>query len=445
LTKSGLRKIRKFLFLFYTFLIVLISEEGRARVYEIGPEKEFSQISQVPLDSLNPGDTVKFFFREKPYQEKFIIRRSGRKNNPIRIMGVPHNGKLPVLEGSMAVQFQKDKSEQSGRWLIKIGDDGPGDFVEISNLYLRNANNRQQFIEYKTIREYAGNASGVFVKYGRNVTISGCVIQSCGNGVQTSYAPNVANVVLDNCTLFDNGNFKNRNSFLEHNVYLCGINTRVQFCRFGEPHSDGNNIKDRGVNTVIRHNWIEGGKNRQIDFVDHAGYGKADAYVYGNVIIQGDNIHNRNMIHWGGDSGGSRAGTLFFFNNTVIGKSQEALYFMVRFMDCRLWLVNNAFVGMGLLWNGTGGLTGSNNWFSNNINIPPRGLGESGLNPMFKNLQGVPFVPGVASPLVNSGTSSLPLKLEFMPKPNGGGYLRPKDNQKDIGAYESTNQLTVYK
>ena len=37
----------------------------------------------------------------------------------------------------------------------------------------------------------------------------------------------------------------------EHNVYLQGAFTIVQFCKFGEPFADGQNIKDRRSTFVV--------------------------------------------------------------------------------------------------------------------------------------------------------------------------------------------------
>ena len=55
-----------------------------------------------------------------------------------------------------------------------------------------------------------------------------------------------------------------------------------------------------GFKTIIRYNWVEGGWSRQMDLVDNRKYKRADAYVYGNVIVQGEKPRNRQMIHWGG-------------------------------------------------------------------------------------------------------------------------------------------------
>lgn len=417
--------------------VAVIASAGHAysRIFEVGPGMNYERISDVPLDALNPGDTVKIQYREEPYREKIIIRRSGTEESPIVIQGVPEGGKLPIIDGSNAVQIQKEKWPQSGRWLIKIGDGAPASHVIVRNLHLRNANNTQVFCEKTGVHPYADNAAGIFVRISKDVLIDNCIVHSCCNGIQTSYGPDVSNVTLNRCWIFDNGDHLNPLK-MEHNVYLCGTNTVVQFCRFGEPHSDGNNLKDRGLDTVIRYNWIEGGKNRQLDLVDYKGYRNADAYVYGNVIIQGDIVHNTNMIHWGGDLGFSRSGTLFLFNNTIIAKHEQALFLVIRYPDCGIEMKNNVFVGTGNLCDRTVNLRGSHNWFSSSIQGSLSVFGWRGMVPGFCTFRGIIYMPCPASSIIDSGTLNIPKSLDYMPSPFGGKFQRPRDSKIDIGAYE---------
>lgn len=427
---------------FFAFLLLTFfyAHSAYAAIYEVGPKKIYKTISNVPFDSLEPGDTVKIYYKAEPYHEKFIIRCSGTKDNPIIIKGIPHKGKRPVIDGSSASQGQKERWTQSGRWLIKAGDGTPAHYVQIKNLELRNANNLQQYRKKGSDAEYdyEDNAAGVFIRLGRNVLISNCVIHSCGNGIQTTYGPDVSHAKISGCLIYDNGNHKNLNSSQEHNVYLCGTHTTVQFCRFGVPHSDGNNIKDRGVDTIIRYNWIEGGKNRQIDLVDHKEYVQADAYVYGNVIVQGQDVNNDNMIHWGGDSGSSRSGTLYLFNNTIVGKVKTTRFIVVRYPDCNVEIKNNVFVGSGKLWNGKGILFGSNNWFSYDITLHSSlNVGIQGTMPGFLLVPNMQYMPGLGSILINMGTNKVPKRMKYMPRSFTGGIRRPQDKYMDIGAFEA--------
>ncbi len=444
--KSFLGGCIRSLFAVIWMLIVTANAEGT--IYQVGPEKRFKNINDVPLDSLEPGDIVKIFYRDKPYTDRFIIRRSGTEEKPIVFSGVPSNRKLPVIDGRFARQDQKEYWKNSGRWLIKIGDKDPGSHVIIQNLVLRNANNSNPTFEPDGKRFYTANAAGIFVRSGKNVTIQNCRIHSCGNAVLTYYAPEVTHLKLRRCIIYRNGDHVNRSSDQEHNVYLQGTNTIVEFCHFGKPNSNGQNLKDRGLNTIIRYNWIEEGLNRQLDLVDHKQYTNADAYVYGNVIIQGKTPQNFNMIHWGGDSGYSRSGTLFFFNNTVVGHHSRNRFIDVQYSDCKVDLRNNAFVGTGLLWNLRGTLRGTNNWFSSSLKLPEgKYLGLQGDNPGFLMNFVVPFMPFPGSDLINTGIPNTPLPVKHMPFPNARGLKRPIYQITDIGAYEFSPSLVkkIYK
>ena len=417
----------------------VLFSQAYAAVFEVGPGQAYRHIFQVPLDSLDPGDVVKIYYREKPYNEKFILRRSGTSQAPIVITGIPSGGKLPVIEGRNAVQQQNDFAHNTGRYLIKIGEKEPGDFVVIRNLHLRNANNSNVHVsDEKELKSYTDNAAGIFLFHGRHVTISKCVIESCGDGILTNYSPNVTHATISHCYFSNNGNFKNPGSSQEHNIYLQGKRSTVEFSYFGPPHSNGHLIKDRGWSTVIRYNWISGGANRQLDLVDHEAYDNADAFVYGNVIVQGRQIQNYNMIHFGGDSVHIRTGDLFFFNNTVVSNSANTIFIYNRFSRNTLFLMNNAFVGQGTLWNGKGRLRGHNNWINQGVKGPfDWTLGTRGRNPGFLSGFIIPYVPSAFSPLIDKGSNRTPFPVEYMPKPNGGGVRRPKRIKMDIGAYEA--------
>lgn len=341
-----------------------------------------------------------------------------------------------MIDGEGALPVQTDISRQYGRWLIKIGDNASADYVIIRNLHLRNANNTNSYVFQGRWMEYQDNAGGVFIKKSRNIRIENCMISSCGNGVISGYMPHVDNVLIDGCIIYDNGNHKNPGSAYEHNIYMGSGRTLIQFSRIFDPHT-GHCIKDRSNKTTIRYNWIEGGQNRQLDLVDHESYQPAHAVVYGNVIVQGKKQQNRNMIHWGGDQNISRSGVLYLFNNTIIGRSSRTDFLMTRYPDCAVQMKNNLFKGMGRLWNHVGQIYGSNNWFSNTIEIPvAQALGAKGISPGFLSDPENPYRLGPGSMAVDAGTPGIPVQVRYMPKPDSGRWKRPWVGNLDIGAYE---------
>lgn len=290
----------KYLMLFLIMLTFTYPIFANAETYDIGPGREFSHLSDFDWDSLDPGDIVKIHSTDEPYREKLVIRRSGSKREPIVIKGVPDsNGKLPVIDGDRARNFQRFcEPLKSRRGLLVLGDCDPSNNIVIEGLELRNANNINKFLMGKELVGYANNAAGIFLNRGINVKVRKCIIHSCCIGIITSYYPDVDDFVLSSSHIYDNGDFTGER--WGHNVYLCARRQLLQFNRFGDLRSDGNNIKDRSQQTVIRYNWIEGGMSHQIDLVESRKYKKADALVYGNVILQGRKVKNPKMVFYGG-------------------------------------------------------------------------------------------------------------------------------------------------
>jgi hypothetical protein len=382
---------------------------------------------------------VQIHGKEAPYREKVVIRRSGTKEKPIIIRGVPDSqGRLPVLDGDRAKNFQKlCEPNKVARGLLILGDCSPADNILIQGLKLKNANNKNRFFLGNQLIPYADNAAGIFVNKGDNVRIKKCVINSCCMGIMTSHYPHVGDFTLSSSFIHENGDFSGKG--WGHGVYLCARRTVIEFNRFGDLCSDGNVIKDRSQTAVIRYNWIEGGMSHQIDLVEdnQNSYKNANAYVYGNVILQGHKVRNPKMILFGGDVGGSRQGILYFFNNTVYGKTRTPRAFVfVNKPDCSALLQNNVMLGGKNIWMGSGSVSGSNNLFSHGAHT--EGIVNSfyGGVEQFVRHGPIPYLPKPGALLINTGTFRIPAKVKYMPAPFTGGTRRPVKGTIDIGAFE---------
>jgi hypothetical protein len=66
---------------------------AQATTYEVGPGKTYANISNVPWESLQPGDLVLIYWRATPYKEKWVICRQGTAAAPIIVRGVPGTGR----------------------------------------------------------------------------------------------------------------------------------------------------------------------------------------------------------------------------------------------------------------------------------------------------------------------------------------------------------------
>jgi hypothetical protein len=316
-------------------LIAASVTPASAALYEVGEGKPFGTIGAVPWESLQAGDTVLIYWRPAPYNEKWVLARQGTPTAPITVRGVPGpGGDLPIIDGNGATtRLQLDYWSES-RGVIKVGGSSvPADVmpqhVVIENLEIRSARPPYAFTDDAgSLQSYPNNAASIYIEKGEHITIRNCVTHDSGNGIFVASSDSAVSrsILIEGNHIYDNGN---NGSIFEHNTYTAAIDIVYQYNRFGplRAGAGGNNLKDRSAGLVIRYNWIESG-NRQLDLVDAEDSGVIESdpayrttWVYGNVLIEPDGAGNRQIVHYGGDSGNSpgyRKGTLHFYHNTVV-------------------------------------------------------------------------------------------------------------------------------
>lgn len=364
---------------FFTFS--LLSVFLHAATYNVGPGQTFESVIQVPTYNLEAGDSVKIHYRSDPYFEKFLVHGIGSESDPIVIFGVPGPcGERPVLDGNDAVTSQSFSYWNEERQIILIGqyESLLSDYIIIDGFELRNANNNSGFYDdHGEYRSYLENACAIRPEYVNHITVRNCDIHSNGNGVQGGAGEPIS-FVIEHCHIHDNGICQWESSYI-HNLYLSGhpgSKATVQFCLIGDLISNGQQLKSRAETTVIRYNYIDGGRNSQLDLVEYEGSPVADAYVYGNILIKPEITENSRMIHFGDEQTGSfRSGTLHFFSNTCLIQSENA-WGTRRIFEISSDLADvqanyNIFDISSdneyAVWSGFPNITGSSNWLDENI------------------------------------------------------------------------------
>jgi hypothetical protein len=305
---------------------------ARAATHRVGPGQPLATPSNVPWESLAAGDSVLIFWRAAPYKDKWVLNRAGTEAAPIVVRGMadPVTGALPVIDGEDAVTRPQLNFWGENRGVIKVGGsntppDGMPAWIAIEDLEIRGAHTPYTFTGRSGLTSYAANAAAIYVERGQHITVRGCRLTACGNGLFA--AAETSDLLVEGCWIEGNGNV---GSIYEHNNYTEALGATFQFNRFGPllAGAGGNNLKDRSAGTVVRYNWIEGG-NRQLDLVesdfdeliDDPRY--RETFVYGNVLIERDGDGNSQVAHYGGDNGGSasyRKGTLYFHHNTLVSR-----------------------------------------------------------------------------------------------------------------------------
>lgn len=484
------------------FVFTGTSSAYSSKVYEVGPGQAFASINAVPWENLNAGDTVNIHWRPTAYKEKILTVAQGTSKLPVTIHGVPGpNGELPVIDGNGATTRSTMDSSKADRGIIIVGSStavGPNyksNYVTIDNLEIIGCRPEYKFTDAKgKEKSYNEFCAGVWIDKGDNIVLRNCSIHDCANGLYTisRYDPGYEdfvsyNMLVEGNYIYDNGNDK---SMYEHNSYCANVGILYQYNHYGPLRSGatGYGLKDRSAGTVVRYNWIEGGR-RQISLDDGEDSYQIpiqktydDAYVYGNVLIENDDGVLRlwgddEIVSYGGDNDEvrDRQGTLYFYNNTVvtyrnkkvyddsnsfskwvIGRTERTCLFYLPTPDQTVDARNNIFYAAGdapiTLMNDNGAANFSHNWISSGwlnsledpvfwtINFDNTNI--VGTDPGFVNLAAKNFRLAKGSPCINAGASLNPaVPRDYLPKRQYSEHqkykARPVTGKIDIGAFEA--------
>jgi len=438
-----------------------------AVTYSVGPGEAYTNIGDVPWESLASGDTVLIHWRSTPYREKWVINRTGTSSAPIVVRGVPSiSGDFPIIDGENATTRLELDYWSEVRGIIKIGGASfpsteTPEYIVVENLSIRKARPPYTFIDDRgDTQSYTSNASAIFVERGNHIILRNCEFTDCGNGLFC--ANSSSDIVVEYCSIHGNGY---EGSIYEHNNYTEAFGILFQFNHFGSLRDGcpGNNLKDRSAGTIVRYNWIENG-NRQLDLVDSgspAFYGDTlyrKTFVYGNILVEGDGEGNSQIIHYGGDSGDEtryRKGTLYLHNNTIVSTRSEnttlaRLSSNDETCDARNNIIYNTADGsfMAML-NSAGTISLRNNWLPTGWVDTHSGLTGTvndfgnieGVSPGFVDFATQDFELAMGSSCIDSGTDlAVEIALEHTPNME---YIRHclsrgrlDDGSIDIGAYE---------
>ncbi|MCB9932813.1 MAG: fibronectin type III domain-containing protein [Planctomycetes bacterium] len=466
----------------YLLLVLLFAPALAATTYSVGPGQTYTNINDVPLETIGAGDILEIHWRSTPYAEKFVICAQGTSVNPVIVRGIPNGstGALPVITGANATTRTALSYWGENRGVIKIGGasvptDTVPQYITIEYLEVRSAHPSYTFTDDGGTGgiAYATNAAAIYVEKGKHIKIQHCVIHDSGNGLFIGPGGGVGNPDLtEDCYVGYNYVHTNGivSSAFEHNSYCESAGIVYEYNRYGPTRSGaiGNNLKDRSANSVVRYNWIEAG-NRQLDLVEADGSGintlagYDSTYVYGNTLIEPDGAGNSQIIHYGGDNGTAstyRKGTLYLYNNTIYS-TRSGNTTLVRLStnsetcDCRnnVIFVSASASNLGLI-DDTGTLNYRNCFFKG---APTPSHSGGAMQGTVNNLGGIvtgsdPGWTAVGSQdfsltstaacrnagtTLHASTSAHPLSNEYVKHQQQ--QARPSDGTLDIGAFEYDN------
>ena len=454
--------------------VLLAAGSVAAADFEVGPGKTHTAIGDVPWETLAPGDRVLIHWRDTPYKEKWVIGRSGTKDKPIVVSGVPAaDGKLPVIDGNGATTREALSYTNESRGVIKIGSSNvPKDtmpsHIVIENLDVRSGRPPYSFTGHGgsgDTQSYSDNAASIYIEKAQNVVIRNNILRDSGNGLFIGvFGGETQNILVEGNYIYDNGV---EGSIFQHNSYTSAMGITFQYNRYGPLRKGcgGNNLKDRSAGLVIRYNWLEGG-NRQLDLVDgedHPSVPNApnynETFVYGNVLLEPGDDGNSQIVHYGGDSGDEsiyRKGTLFFHNNTVVSRRSNNTTLLRLSTNAESADVRNNIIyvtGSGssvAMLSNAGVLNLSNNWINSGWE---KSHGSSGGTLNASNNLDTESAPGFVDQengnfQLAAGSSCIDASVALDPTISpahdvinqyvlhGAGQARPQVAAVDLGAFE---------
>jgi hypothetical protein len=438
-------------------------------LYEVGPGRDYADPSQVPWESLMPSTLVRIYYRDQAYHTKWVINVAANADAPVVVLGVPDNGRRPVISGENAVTRQNLDYWNENRSVIKIGGSSTPDnaagpsHIYVQGLDIRSARPVYAFYDDNGQADtYSENAAAIHIESGNAIVIHDCLLHDAGNGLFSSSAS--SRITISANHVYDNGI---DGSIYHHNSYTESRGILFEFNHYGPLRNGclGNNLKDRSSGTIIRYNWIEAG-NRQLDLVETDYAHIADdpqydqTFVYGNLLIEPDGAGNSQILHYGGDGGDTamyRQGTLYFYHNTVVStRSGNTTLMRLSTTPVRAEVFNNIlFTSAGgsrmAITSGNGQTVLTDNWMpvgwrqTHEAGLDPgatvKDLGNrEGVAPGFVDLDAQDFHLAQDAEAAG-GASALPAAVaEYPPDEQYVRHQqsepRPEHSIADIGAFE---------
>lgn len=230
-------------------------------------------------------------------------------------------------------------AEDKGIWVIK------GRNVTIENA------------QFSGARGPYRNGSGIRGE-GVGLTLRDCYFHGNDTGVLAGGGPQ-SEIVVESSEFAANGRVDGHS----HNIYIGSAKTFTLRASYSHHAMIGHGVKSRAATTYILYNRImdevSGTSSYGIDLCEGG-----LSYLIGNVLQKGPRAENRTMVAYGAEGLRHEANHLYVVNNTMVNDRPEG-HALARLLwggiFIRVWgapaqakLINNLFVGPGLVLRGTG-------------------------------------------------------------------------------------------
>ncbi len=223
-----------------------------------------------------------------------------------------------------------------------------GAYIAGKSIWITSGNNITiENIEFSGAKVPDKNGAGIRSE-GIDLTIRHCYFHHNENGILTN-SPNAGHILIEYSEFAFNG----FGDGFSHNLYINHVD-RLTF-RYNYSHHAiiGHNLKSRAKENYILYNRImdeaTGNSSRLID-LSNGGL----CIIIGNLLMQGVNAENNNMVGYGLEGLNNSPSELYFINNTMVNKRTASCRFLqIQTGTPIAQIHNNIFAGTGTIIQGT--------------------------------------------------------------------------------------------
>jgi len=303
----------------------LFPQQSQASNRTVGSGRTYSTV-RAAVSAAAPGDSILI------YSGTYALDHF-TSAKPLYFLGVGPT--KPVMDG----QFDQTNGIDNGKgiWTFTNGSGG----TTVDN------------IEFKNAANPTANGCGVRIDGGTpgSFTIQNSYFHDCQ--MEILAAPQT--LLISRCELYHSIHTEvgceAAPTCYEHCIYVNTSYTQSFTIQYSYVHQadTGNEVKSRAQNTYILYNRLADEDAIPSYTIDIPDGGRS--YIIGNIVEQGPNSSNSNIISYAAESAGNGILDLYVVNNTVVNDKSTGTFINVR-AGTTAKVVNNIFAGPGNLMSG---------------------------------------------------------------------------------------------
>ena len=315
-----------------------------SKIWEIGGNSNYKFCSEIN-NLVNDNDT--------------IIIASGLYENDKQVTWTKNN---------LLIKGENPKPNlKAGSLIANDNSNGKGIFV------VRGNNTTIENIEFSNAMVQSSNGAGIRQE-GSNLIVKDCIFVGNEMGILAGGTIPNCKILIEYCEFKNNGSIENPG--YQHNIYINYIDTLVfRFNYTQNAIASGHEFKSRAYNNFIMYNRISNTNSIDSRNIDLPNGGTA--LIVGNIIEQGQNSENSNIIGYGLEGlKNPSPHNLYVVNNTIVNRKSTGSFVHTTEGTDTLLLYNNVMVGAktgGLIIGTPKTLDSANNFINNDITSPKFG------------------------------------------------------------------------